>query len=96
MDGEITLTISTQPRLVRSAAKVSQYVPVTITCISTDIETWEVTSAGSTAYLYNQTYDAIDFKGASTNSPYTITATTKGGCSETTTITVSDDHEECN
>lgn len=96
MNGEITLTISTQPRLVRSAAKVSQYVPVTITCISTDIETWEVTSAGPIAYLYNQTYDAIDFKGASTNSPYTITATTKGGCSETTTITVSDDHEECN
>ena len=96
MDGEITLTISTQPRLVRSAAMVSQYTPVRVTCISTDIETWEVTNAGSTAYLYNQTYNSIDFKGASTNSPYTITATTKGGCSETTTITVSDDHEECN
>ncbi|MDY6427194.1 MAG: hypothetical protein SPK61_04175 [Bacteroidales bacterium] len=96
MDGEITLTISTKPRLVRSAAMVSQYTPVTVTCISTDIETWEVTNAGSTAYLYNQTYNSIDFKGASTNSPYTITATTKGGCSETTTITVSDDHEECN
>ncbi|MBQ6732162.1 MAG: hypothetical protein IJR06_03475 [Paludibacteraceae bacterium] len=96
MDGEITLTISTQPRLVRSAAIVSQYTPVTITCISTDIETWEVTNAGSTAYLYDQTYNSVDFKGASTNSPYTITATTKGGCSETTTITVNTDHEDCN
>ncbi len=107
MDGEITLTISTQPRLVRSAASVTQYMPVTITSVSTDIAEWKITDdtgtpdlSSSTAYLFDQTYDAISFKGASTNGStaktYTIQATTAGGCSEKTTITVNPDTEACN
>ncbi len=107
MDGEITLTISTQPRLVRSAASVTQYMPVTITSVSTDIAEWKITDntgtpdlSSSTAYLYDKTYDAISFKGASTNDStaktYTIQATTAGGCSEKTTITVNPDTEACN
>ena len=106
MDGEITLTISTQPRLVRSAASVTQYMPVTITSVSTDIAEWKITDntgtpdlSSSTAYLFDQTYDAISFKGASTNGStaktYTIQATTAGGCSETTTVTVNPDTESC-
>ena len=106
MDGEITLTISTQPRLVRSAASVTQYMPVTITSVSTDIAEWKITDntgtpdlSSSTAYLFDQTYDAISFKGASTNGStaktYTIQATTAGGCSATTTITVNPDTESC-
>ena len=107
MDGEITLTISTQPKLVRSAASVTEYMPVTITSVSTDIAEWKITDntgtpdlSSSTAYLFDQTYDAISFKGASTNSStaktYTIQATTAGGCSEKTTITVNPDTEACN
>ncbi len=107
MNGEITLTISTQPRLVRSAASVTQYMPVTITSVSTDIAEWKITDntgtpdlSSSTAYLYDKTYDAISFKGASTNGStaktYTIQATTAGGCSEKTTITVNPDTEACN
>lgn len=107
MNGEITLTISTQPRLVRSAASVTQYMPVTITSVSTDIAEWKITDdtgtpdlSSSTAYLFDQTYDAISFKGASTNGStaktYTIQATTAGGCSEKTTITVNPDTEACN
>ena len=105
MDGEITLTISTQPRLVRSAASVTQYMPVTITSVSTDIAEWKIVDgsgndvSSSTAYLFDQTYDAISFKGASTNGStaktYTIQATTAGGCSATTTITVNPDTESC-
>lgn len=105
MDGEITLTISTQPKLVRSAASVTEYMPVTITSVSTDIAEWKIVDgsgndvSNSTAYLFDQTYDAITFKGASTNAStpktYTIKATTAGGCSETTTITVNPDTESC-
>lgn len=106
MDGEITLTISTQPKLVRSAASVTEYMPVTITSVSTDIAKWKITDntgtpdlSSSTAYLYDKTYDAISFKGASTNGStaktYTIQATTAGGCSETTTVTVNPDTESC-
>ncbi len=105
MDGEITLTISTQPKLVRSAASVTEYMPVTITSVSTDIAEWKIVDgsgndvSSSTAYLFDQTYDAISFKGASTNAStpktYTIKATTAGGCSETTTVTVNPDTESC-
>lgn len=105
MDGEITLTISTQPKLVRSAASVTEYMPVTITSVSTDIAEWKIVDgsgndvSSSTAYLFDQTYDAITFKGASTDAStpktYTIKATTAGGCSETTTVTVNPDTESC-
>lgn len=95
MDGSIVMSISTTPKLVRTAQVVTNYTPVTVTSVSTDIETWTITGT-ATAYFYDQTANAITFKGSSTNSPYTITARTHGGCESSTTITVTDDTESCN
>ena len=96
MDGTITLNISTTPNLVRSTPEVTNYSPVTITSINSDIYKWQVKDdtdtvvcdtdpdnpiPGTTAYLYDQTATSITFKGASGGSVYKIIATTKGGCS---------------
>ncbi len=95
MTGAITLHISLTPSLMPASPTVKSYEPLTITSINTDVETWTISDAGNTAYLYGQTPNTITFKALSDHSPYTVTATTRGGCSAEITVTVVNDTDEC-
>ncbi len=96
MTGEVTLHISLTPNLIPATPTVTSYTPVTITSINTDILTWEISGEGNTAYLYDKTSNTVKVKASAAGSPYTITATTAGGCSQTATLTVNADVEVCN
>ena len=96
MTGEVTLHISLTPTLIPATPTVTSYTPVTITSINTDILTWEISGEGNTAYLYDKTSNTVKVKASAAGSPYTITATTSGGCSQTATLTVNADVEVCN
>ncbi len=96
MTGEVTLHISLTPTLIPATPTVTSYTPVTITSINTDILTWEISGEGNTAYLYDKTSNTVKVKASADGSPYTITATTSGGCSQTATLTVNADVEVCN
>ena len=96
MTGEVTLHISLTPTLIPATPTVTSYTPVTITSINTDILTWEISGEGNTAYLYDKTSNTVKVKASAAGSPYTITATTSGGCSQTATLTVNADVEKCN
>lgn len=96
MTGTVTLHLSLTPALLPATPTVKNYEPVTITSINTDIETWTISNAGNTAYLYNITSNSATVKASKANSPYTVTATTPGGCSSTVTVTVGDYAETCN
>ncbi|MBO6034350.1 MAG: hypothetical protein J6P34_00675 [Paludibacteraceae bacterium] len=96
MTGEVTLHISLTPTLIPATPTVTSYTPVTITSINTDILTWEISGEGNTAYLYDKTSNTVKVKASAAGSPYTITATTAGGCSQTATLTVNADIEVCN
>lgn len=95
MTGTVTLHLSLTPALLPATPTVKNYEPVTITSINTDIETWTISNAGNTAYLYNITSNSATVKASKANSPYTVTATTPGGCSSTVTVTVGDYTETC-
>ncbi len=95
MTGEVTLHISLTPTLMPATPTVTSYTPVTITSINTDIETWTISNASNTVYLYNQTSNTITVKAAQSVSSYTVTARTRGGCESTATITVTNDTESC-
>ncbi len=95
MTGEVTLHISLTPTLIPATPTVTSYTPVTITSINTDILTWEISGEGNTAYLYDKTSNTVKVKASAAGSPYTITATTSGGCSQTATLTVNADVEVC-
>ncbi len=96
MTGEVTLHISLTPTLIPATPTVTSYTPVTITSINTDILTWEISGEGNTAYLYDKTSNTVKVKASAAGSPYTIRATTSGGCSQTATLTVNADVEVCN
>lgn len=61
-----------------SVSRVKNYEPVKLTSTNANV-TWSLSSEDDTNYLYDQGKRSTKFKGSSSGSPYTITATAGAG-----------------